>query len=75
MGKDAIEGLITVATMIVTVAIVAVLVSKNSQTGDVLSAGGTALANALRAAMSPTGVAQTAAAGNTQLNQTGYIYT
>jgi hypothetical protein len=53
MGREAIEGLITVATAIVGVAIIATLVSQNAQTGQVLTAGGQALGTAIRAATSP----------------------
>ena len=53
MGKEAIEGLITVATAIVGVAIIATLVSKNAQTASVLSAGGSALSTAISAATGP----------------------
>ena len=53
MGKEAIEGIITVATAIVGVAIIATLVSRNADTANVLSAGGSALAKSLNAATSP----------------------
>lgn len=59
MGKDAIDGLITVATAIIVVAIVAVLVSKNAQTGSVLTAGGNALSTLIKAAVSPVSAANT----------------
>jgi membrane DNA delivery protein len=47
------EGLVTIATAIVGVAILAVLVSKNSQTPAVLGAAGSAFSNALSAATGP----------------------
>ena len=53
MGKEAIEGLITVATAIVGVAIIATLVSRNANTAGVLTAGGAALGNAITAATGP----------------------
>lgn len=53
MGKEAIEGIITVATAIVGVAIIATLVSKNAQTANVLGAGGKALATSIQAATGP----------------------
>jgi hypothetical protein len=53
MGKEAIEGLITVATAIVGVAIIATLVSNNAQTSNVLKAGGSALGTAIQAATAP----------------------
>lgn len=62
----------TVATAIVVVAIVAVLVSKNAQTGSVLTAGGNALSGAIKAAVSPVSGATTSAA-STQLGNLGGI--
>lgn len=53
MGKETIEGLVTVATLIVGVAFIAVLVSNNANTSGVLSAGGSALSTAITAAVSP----------------------
>jgi hypothetical protein len=46
-------AVVTVLTAIVGVAILAVLVSKNSNTTGVLQAGGTSFASALNAALSP----------------------
>jgi hypothetical protein len=59
MGKEAIEGLITVATAIVGVAIIATLVSNNANTSGVLTAGGTALGTAIQAATAPVSAATT----------------
>jgi len=53
MGKETIEGLVTVAVAIVGVAMIAVLVSKNANTANVLSAGGQALATGISAATGP----------------------
>lgn len=53
MGKEAIEGIITVATAVVGVAIIAVLVSRNANTAGVLQAGGGALGAAITAATGP----------------------
>ena len=53
MGKDIITNIVTVLVAIIGVAIVAVLVSKNAQTPQVLSAGGNAFANILKQAVSP----------------------
>lgn len=50
---NAVAGLVTIATAIVGVAILAVLVSKNSQTPAVFTAGGNAFAAALSAATGP----------------------
>jgi PRD1 phage membrane DNA delivery len=69
MGKDFIESLVTVITMVVVLAIVAVLVSKNASTGGVLTSGGNALSNVIRAAVSPIGTN----ASDTELSQAGHI--
>jgi hypothetical protein len=53
MGENLINGLVAVAVAVVGVAIVATLVSKNSQTPDVLSAAGSSLATAIKAATGP----------------------
>lgn len=53
MGKETIEGLMTVALAIVGVAMVAVLVSKNANTSGVLAASGGALATGITAAIAP----------------------
>lgn len=53
MGKSAVEGLISVVGLIVGVAIVAVIVSRNSDTSNVIKAGGTAFTDIIRAAVSP----------------------
>lgn len=47
------EGLITVVTALIGVAIIAVIVGKNAQTGNVITSGGNALANVLKAATGP----------------------
>lgn len=69
MGKDAVGSLVTVITMIVAVAIVAVIVSRNADTAGVLSAGGQALSNAIKAATAPV-----SSASNTQIGQQGTLY-
>lgn len=46
-------GIITVITGIIGLAMVAVVVSRNAQTGQVLSQGGSALANVIKAAVTP----------------------
>jgi hypothetical protein len=53
MGKETIEGLVTVAVAIVGVAFIAVLVSKNAKTSAILTAGGQALATGIQAATGP----------------------
>lgn len=51
--NSAVAAIVTVATAIVGVALLAVLVSRNSQTPQVISAGGNAFANMLKAATGP----------------------
>jgi len=53
MTSDLISGFVTVLTAIIGVAIIAVIVSRNAQTPQVLQAGGSAFAAALGAATSP----------------------
>lgn len=64
MGKDAVESIVTVITAVIVVALVAVLVSQNAKTGDVLTAGGNALSNVIKAAVSPVNSAATTEVGN-----------
>lgn len=49
------ETIITVASGIIGVAIVAVLVGKNAQTSTVISSAGTALSSVITAAVAPVG--------------------
>lgn len=53
MSDKLIESIVTVLTAIVGVAIIAVLVSQNAQTGTVISSAGNAFANDLSAAVAP----------------------
>lgn len=53
MGSQLIGGLITVATAIIGVAILAVLVSRNAQTSNVIGAAGKSFASVIGAAVSP----------------------
>lgn len=53
MGKEAIEGVVTVALAITGIAMIAVLVSKNANTAGVLVASGQALATGITAATGP----------------------
>lgn len=46
-------GVIAVLGMVFTVAIVAVIVGTNAQTGTVITAGGNALSSVIKAAVSP----------------------
>ena len=51
--NSATEALVTIATAICGVALLALLVSKNSNTASIIQAGGSALGNALGVAVSP----------------------
>lgn len=53
MGEKAITSTVSVIIAIIGVAIVAVIVSKQSNTASVIGAGGNALASVLKAAVSP----------------------
>jgi hypothetical protein len=53
MGDHIWGGLVTVASGIIGIAIIAVLVSKNAQTGSVITAAGQTLANDITAAVAP----------------------
>jgi PRD1 phage membrane DNA delivery len=65
MGKDLWEPIVTIAAGVIGVAILAVLVSKNAQTGQVIGATGSAFSNILSAATGPV-TGATAAPVNTQ---------
>lgn len=68
--NSGIEAIVTIATGIIGLAIVAVLVSNKAQTGSVLGAAGSAFANALSAATGPvTGAVATA---NVTSNASGF---
>ncbi len=53
MGDQLISSVVTVATAIVGLAIIAVLVSRNANTSGVIGAGGSAFAQDIGAAVSP----------------------
>lgn len=53
MSESLITSVVTVLTAIVGVAIIAVLVSKNANTAQVIQAGGGAFSQALQAATGP----------------------
>lgn len=53
MGNGLVEGIVSIFVAIVGVAIVAVIVSKKSNTAGVLQAWGSAFSNALGVAVSP----------------------
>jgi PRD1 phage membrane DNA delivery len=47
------DSIITILTAIVGLAVIAVLVSKQAQTGSVLTAGGNAFSSVIKAAVAP----------------------
>jgi hypothetical protein len=53
MGDKLIESITTIAVAIVGIAIIAVLVSSNAKTGSIITAGGSAFASDIAAAVSP----------------------
>lgn len=53
MGDNVISGVVTIATAIVGIAIIAVLVSKNAQTGNVIQSATSGFASDISAAVSP----------------------
>lgn len=53
MGSQLVNSIVTVLVAIIGVAIVAVLVSRNAQTSQVIGAGGQAFSGALGTALSP----------------------
>ena len=53
MGDKAVTGIIAIITAIIGVAIIAVLVSNQSNTSGVLTAGGNAFSSILKTAVSP----------------------
>jgi PRD1 phage membrane DNA delivery len=59
MGKDAIEGFVTVLGLIVGISIIAVVVSKNADTANVIKAGGAAVTDIIKAAVGPVSASQT----------------
>ena len=69
---EAFKSMFAVATAIVGVAIVAVLVSKNSQTGTVLTSAGTALSTAITAAVSPVTGSSGSFSGGAGLSQLAF---
>lgn len=53
MGDKLITGIIGVLTAVIGVAIIAVLVSKNANTGSVLTSAGTSFSSIITAAVAP----------------------
>ncbi len=69
MGDKAITGIVAVIMAVIGVAIVAVLVSKNANTGSVLTAGGGAFSSILKTALAPVSSTGTGVSGSTNLSQ------
>jgi hypothetical protein len=55
MSDNLFNGMVTVAMAIVGVAIIAVLVSKNANTANVITSVGKSISSAINAATSPVG--------------------
>ncbi len=53
MGKDLIEGLVSIAVAILGIALIAVIVGRSSQTSAVIQSAGGAFSSVLKAAMAP----------------------
>lgn len=53
MSEKLVSGLVSILLAVIGVAIIAVLVSQQAQTGAVLTAGGNAFSGILKAAVSP----------------------
>jgi hypothetical protein len=53
VGNDIISGVVTIATAVVGIAIIAVLVSKNASTGNVIQSATSGFATDISAAVSP----------------------
>lgn len=53
MGDNIISGVVTIATAIIGIAILAVLVSRNAQTPQVLQSAGAAFSQSIGAAVAP----------------------
>ena len=53
MGEQLVSSVVTVSVAIVGLAIIATLVSKNANTANIVSAGGSSFSQALTAAVSP----------------------
>lgn len=53
MGNKVIEALVAIATAVIGIAIIAVLVGRQSQTASVISSAGSAFTGIIREAVSP----------------------
>lgn len=75
MGEQLFTSLVSIATAIVGVAIIAVLVSKNANTAGVLSAAGNAFGYDLGVAVSPvTGGGFGSYGSGNQINLNGSVF-
>lgn len=68
MGDRLISSLATIATGIIGLAIIAVLVSRNAKTSQVIGAGGSAFSGALEAAEAPVSGLNVAGTYNNNTN-------
>lgn len=72
MGDSVIQGVVTIASAVVGIAIIAVLVSKQAQTGTVIQAATSGFASDISAAVSPiTGGSSSFAGGGGGLSTIG----
>lgn len=53
MGRDLIEGIVSIVIAVIGIALIAVIVGRGSQTANVLSSAGGALSQVLKAATAP----------------------
>jgi len=53
MGKDLLQGVVSIAVAVLGIALVAVLVGRASQTSTVLTSAGSAFSGILKAAVAP----------------------
>lgn len=53
MGRDLIEGIVSIAIAIIGIALIAVIVGRGSQTASVIGSAGSALSSVLKAATAP----------------------
>ncbi|HXT74610.1 MAG TPA: hypothetical protein VN785_12225 [Candidatus Angelobacter sp.] len=53
MGEKLVEAVVAIATAVIGIAIIAVLVGRQSQTSSVISSAGSAFSNIIRQAVAP----------------------
>lgn len=71
MGSNLVTGLVTIAVAIVSLAALAVIVSKNAQTPAVISSAGNALGSDIMAAVSPVSGGSSLGQGWTPISSQG----